>query len=80
MTAEVQSPASSAPSPHDSLRVRVRNYDDMVKRFVTFDVQFQPPCLVRWGSEPLQVSFLPCPLNLQVGFSHRGGFDCKLIL
>jgi hypothetical protein len=55
MTVKVQEAPSTAPFPQDSLCMRVTNHDYHAKKMVTFDVQFVPPCLVRWGSEPMQV-------------------------
>ena len=55
MRIEPEEAPASAPSPKDSFSMAVTNYDYFAKRDTTHSVQFVPPCLVRWGIEPLQV-------------------------
>ena len=47
----------SAPSPRDSLSMDVSNIGFFAGGRQTFNVQFVPPCLVRWEIPPFKVGF-----------------------
>ena len=52
----------SAPSPEDSLSMDVTNLSFFAERHQDFNIQFQPPCLLRWEIPPFKVKLLgSCP-------------------
>jgi hypothetical protein len=64
MTVDVEDPPATAPSPRDSLRMRVHSYDFFHGKHVGTDVQFLPPCLVQWTSNSrFEVRQMALPLS-----------------